>query len=41
MPRAVYEAGIADAVLNLKDMAAAITTRIRGSNNTASFAAAR
>lgn len=41
MPRAVYEAGIADAVLNLKDMAAAITTRIRGSNNTASLAAAR
>lgn len=41
MPRAVYEAGLADAVLNLKDMAAAITTRIRGSNSTASFAAAR
>ena len=41
MPRAVYEAGVADAVLNLKDMAAAITTRIRGSNNTTSFAAAR
>lgn len=41
MPRAVYEAGLADAVLNLKDMAAAITTRIRGSNNTASLAAAR
>jgi two-component system chemotaxis response regulator CheB len=41
MPRAVYEAGLADAVLNLKDMAAAITTRIRGSNSTVSFAAAR
>lgn len=41
MPRAVYEAGVADAVLNLKDMAAAITTRIRGSNNNAPFAAAR
>jgi two-component system chemotaxis response regulator CheB len=41
MPRAVYESGVADAVLNLKDMAAAITTRIRGSNSTSSFAAAR
>ncbi|MFO0999120.1 MAG: CheB methylesterase domain-containing protein [Planctomycetaceae bacterium] len=41
MPRAVYEAGIADAVLNLKDMAAAITTRIRGSNNATSLSAAR
>jgi len=41
MPRAVYEAGIADAVLNLKDMAAAITTRIRGSNNAATLTATR
>ncbi len=41
MPRAVYEAGLADALLNLKDMAAAITTRIRGSNNPTAFAAAR
>lgn len=41
MPRAVYEAGLAEAVLNLKDMAAAITTRIRGSNNMQAFAASR
>jgi two-component system, chemotaxis family, protein-glutamate methylesterase/glutaminase len=41
MPRAVYEAGIADAVLNLKDMAAAVTTRIRGSNNAATLTATR
>ena len=41
MPRAVYESGVADAVLNLKDMAAAITTRIRGSNNSPSLTAAR
>ncbi len=31
MPRSVAEAGLADSVLNLKDMAAAIVTRIRGS----------
>ena len=30
MPRSVAEAGIADAVLNIKDLAAAISTRIRG-----------
>lgn len=41
MPRSVYEAGVADAVLNLKDMAAAITTRIRASNNLQSFATAQ
>lgn len=41
MPRAVYEAGVADAVLNLKDMAAAITTRIRGSNNSPTLTATR
>lgn len=40
MPRAVNEAGLADAVLNLKDMAAAITTRIRGSNKSPSLTAA-
>lgn len=33
MPRSVAEAGLADSVLNLKDMAAAIVTRIRGSQN--------
>lgn len=33
MPRSVAEAGLADSVLNLKDMAAAIVTRIRGSQS--------
>jgi two-component system chemotaxis response regulator CheB len=36
MPRSVAEAGLADSVLNLKDIAAAITTRIRGSHSSAS-----
>jgi two-component system chemotaxis response regulator CheB len=42
MPRSVYEAGLAESALNLKDLAAAITTRIRGSNTTsAAFASQR
>lgn len=41
MPRAVHEAGLADSVLNLKDMAAAITKKIRGSNIAAAIAGTR
>lgn len=33
MPRSVAEAGLAEAVLNIKDLAAAISTRVRGSQN--------
>ncbi len=41
MPRSVYEAGLADSVLNLKDLASAITTRIRGANSMPASLAAR
>ncbi len=40
MPRAVQEAGLAEAVLNLKDLASAIMTRIRGANSSVANAAA-
>jgi two-component system chemotaxis response regulator CheB len=41
MPRSVHEAGLAEATLNLKDLAAAVTTRIRGSSTTATALCAR
>ncbi len=41
MPRSVHEAGLAEATLNLKDLAAAVTNRIRGSNTTATALCAR
>lgn len=39
MPRSVHEAGLAEAVLNLRDLAAAISTRVRGSNTAGSSGA--
>lgn len=41
MPRSVYEAGLAESVLNINDLAAAITTRIRGANSMPTAFAAR
>ncbi len=41
MPRSVYEAGLAESVLNINDLAAAITTRIRGANSMPAAFAAR
>ena len=41
MPRSVHEAGLAEATLNLKDLAAAITTRIRGASAATAALASR
>ncbi len=41
MPRSVAEAGLAEGILNIRDLAAAISTRVRGSNTTLAATGAR